>query len=55
MLSAIIVIGFGCVLIVYMGLPSGAAQSPVVATLLGALSAGYLSVIHYWFTGKDGA
>jgi hypothetical protein len=54
-LSAIIILGFGGVLIVYMMLPTtAAAQSNVAAVLLGALSGGYGTVIHYWFSPKGG-
>lgn len=52
-ISAIVVIGFGSVVIVFLQLPAVPnAQSNLVSMLLGALVSGYLQVIHFWFTGN---
>lgn len=48
-LSGIIIVGFGCVLIAWMVYPPK-ADSNLLAGLTGALGAGYLQVINYWFT-----
>ena len=52
-MSAIIVLGFGGVLIAWMVYPPR-ADSTLLAGLTGALAAGYLQVINYWFrSNKD--
>ncbi len=51
-LSAIIVFGFGGVLVVWMFYPPQ-GDSNLFAGLTGALAAGYLQVIGYWFNKKD--
>jgi hypothetical protein len=48
-ISAIVVIGFGGVLLAWMAFPPR-ADSDLLAGLTGALAAGYLQVINYWFT-----
>jgi hypothetical protein len=47
-LSSIIVLGFGGVLIAWMLYPPH-EQSNIMSALTGALAAGYLQVINYWF------
>jgi hypothetical protein len=50
-ISAIVVIGFGSIVIAFLQLPAVPnAQSNFVSMLIGALISGYLQVIHYWFT-----
>lgn len=52
-ISAIVVLGFGGVVIVFIMMPSAAsAQSNIVSMLLGGMLGGYSSVIKYWFTGN---
>jgi VIT1/CCC1 family predicted Fe2+/Mn2+ transporter len=54
-LSAIVVLGFGGVLIAWMVFPPK-TDSNLLSALTGALAAGYLQVINYWFrSNKDGA
>lgn len=48
-LSSIVVLGFGGVLIAWMIWPP-TAHSDVLSALVGALGAGYLQVLNYWFT-----
>ena len=48
-LSAIVILGFGGVLVVWMIYPPK-ADSNLLAGLTGALAAGYLQVINHWFT-----
>ncbi len=48
-LSAIIVFGFGGVLVAWMVFPP-AEQSNMLSALTGSLGAGYLQVINYWFS-----
>jgi hypothetical protein len=47
-LSAIVVFGFGGVLMIWMMFPP-TSHSDVLSALVGALAAGYLQVINYWF------
>jgi hypothetical protein len=48
-LSVVIVFGFGGVLIAWMIWPPN-EHSNVLSALVGALGAGYIQVINYWFT-----
>lgn len=52
-LSAIVVLGFGGVLIAWMVWPP-TAHSDVLSALVGALAAGYGQVISSWFSTKAG-
>jgi hypothetical protein len=51
-ITALVVIGFGCIFIVWMIWPPVASQSNVISALVGALTSGYLQVIGYWFTNR---
>lgn len=52
-ISGIVVLGFGGVLLAWMWAPH-AADDKVIPLLIGALTAGYLQVINYWFSkAKD--
>lgn len=48
-ISGVVVLGFGSVLLAWMAFPPK-DQSQLLAGLTGALAAGYLQVINYWFT-----
>lgn len=48
-ISAIVVLGFGGVLIAWMIFPPK-ESSNLLTALVTALGAGYLQVINYWFT-----
>ena len=50
-LTVFVVFGFGMVLVAWMIWPP-ATHSDVLSALVGALAAGYLQVIGYWFTKK---
>jgi uncharacterized protein YggT (Ycf19 family) len=52
-ITALVVIGFGCVFIAWMVWPPEAAQSNVISALVGALTTGYLQVINYWFSNRS--
>jgi hypothetical protein len=49
-ISAIVVLGFGGVLVAWMiWPPQAAASSNLLSGLTGALGAGYIQVINFWF------
>lgn len=52
-LSALIVIGFGSVVVAWFIFPPK-TESTMFGTLLGTLGSGYLIVLNYWFNKKDG-
>lgn len=54
-ITALVVIGFGCIFIAWMVWPPHADQSNVISALVGALTSGYLQVIGYWFRGSTNA
>lgn len=52
-LSAIVVLGFGGVLIAWMVYPPQ-TRSDLMSAMIATLGAGYLLVVNYWFSAKAG-
>jgi hypothetical protein len=52
-ITALVVIGFGCIFIAWMVWPPQAAQSNVASALVGAITTGYIQVINYWFSNRS--
>jgi CHASE2 domain-containing sensor protein len=48
-ISAIVILGFGGVVIAWLMNPPAADQSNILAGMMGVLGSGYMLVMNYWF------